>query len=137
MVYVTAGIASGFLMSSLFICTVSITMFMSLKDTEFASSTSSSSLNPSKIMIMITLISFPLWGIIGVILGILYAITDNQIPLDWWAKPNTIFAAAVIIITALMITPFIILVEKFRAGIIITSVWFMASYGWLLPKLAG
>ena len=57
--------------------------------------------------------------------------------MDSWAKPNTIFAAVVIIITALMITPFIILVEKFRAGIIITSVWFMASYGWLLPKLAG
>jgi len=135
--YVIAGIASGFLMSSLFICTVSITMFNSLKDTKFSSSTSPTRFNPSKIMILVTLISFPLWGIIGVILGILYAISDNQIPLDWWARPNIIFAAGIMVLTAVMITPFIILLKNFRAGIMITSVCFMASYGWLLPELVG
>ena len=135
--YVIAGIASGFLMSSLFICTVSVTMFKSLRDTNFSSSDGPSRFNPSKAMILVTLISFPLWGIIGVLLGSLYAISDHQIPVDWWGGPNTVFAGGIVVLTTVMITPFIVLLKRFRTGIIITSVCFIASYAWLLPELVG
>ena len=131
-----AGTASGLLMASIFVSVGVIMLFPLVKDPSPQFHALIRKTPPSTIVIGITVISYPMWAIIGAISGILYNISVEQIPGSGLGSPNLTFTIAVMVIGLMMAAPFAVVLRRVIAGVVGLTLAFIGVFGWFLPYFA-
>ena len=130
------GAASGLLMASIFVCAGALTLFPLVRDPSPQFRALMDRTPPGTMVIGLTVLAFPVWGIIGAIIGVLYLISVEQAPGGGLGSPNLAFTAAVVVIGAAMAAPFAVLLRRVVAGVMAVALAFIGVFGWMLPYFA-
>ena len=133
---VIAGTASGLLMASIFICAGSLMLFVIVKEPSPGFALLFERLPPGTIVLSVVAMAYPVWGIIGAAMGLLYKISTEQAPGSGIGSPNLVFTLGVVIVSVMMSAPFVVLLWRVVAGVLTIAVSFIALFGWFLPYFA-
>ena len=136
MTELVAGTASGLLMASIFVCGGVLTLFPLVKDPSPQFQALMDRTPPGTLVIGMTVLAYPVWGIIGAIGGILYGISVEQVPGRGLGSPNLAFTVAVVVVGVMMAAPFAVLLRRVIAGVLTITLAFIGVFGWFLPYFA-
>ena len=131
-----AGAASGTLMAQTFIMLWCVTAFFIIKDPPPSLVPLLTRFSPGAFVLAVVAVAFPLWGIVGVVLGFLFLALENGIPGDAPGIQNLAYTAGVSAASVFLAAPLVVGVPRLWAGIAATAVSSVGIYGWLLPFLA-
>jgi ABC-type methionine transport system permease subunit len=91
---------------------------------------------PAEVVLSLVALAYPVWGIIGAIVGILYTISDKQAPGSGLGSPNLVFTIAILAVTVMMAVPFVLLLRQVAAGVAFIALASAGVFGWLVPYFA-
>jgi hypothetical protein len=131
-----AGAATGFLMASVFACVGVVMLFSVVRDPPPALQTILEKLPPGGYILPVIVLSYPVWGAVGVVMAFLFTVSSEQAPGTGIGSPNLVFTAAVLIATAMLALPVAILLRRVLPGLLTMVFAFVGVFGWLLPYLA-
>ena len=133
---ILAGTAGGMLMASIFICAASFMLFSLVRKPTPLFERIFDRFPPQKVMLSIVALAYPIWGIIGAIMGILYVVSVEQAPGGGLGSPNLVFTVGVLVVTAMMAAPIAVLLRPVLIGIIAIAAASAGVFGWMLPYFA-
>ena len=133
MTTLVAGAASGLLMASIFVCGGVLTLFPLVRDPSPQFRAIMRNTPPGTMVIGLTVLAYPVWGIIGVVMGVLYSISVEQVPGRGLGSPNLVFTVAVVVVGVMMAAPFAVLLRRVVAGVVGITLAFIGVFGWFLP----
>ena len=133
---VIAGAASGLLMATVFVGAGVIMLFVIAKDPPPGFGPLFERIPPGTLVLSVTVMAYPVWGIIGAVMGLLYKISIEQAPGSGIGSPNMVFTLGVVVVSVMMSAPFVILLWRVVAGVLVIAVGFIALFGWFLPYFA-
>lgn len=136
MSWVIAGAAIGFLMASVFTCALVLMLFALVKDPTPGFQAFTKKVSPARLTLSAVFFAYPVWGIIGAVLGLLYKISTEQAPGGGMGSPNLVFTAAVLIVTLMMAAPTLLLLRRVLPGVLVIALAFVGLFGWFLPFFA-
>ena len=131
------GVASGLLMASFFVCAAVLMLFAIVKDPPSGWRPILEKLSPGRLTMSIVLLAYPAWGVIGLVMGLLYQISRVQLPGPGMGSPNVAFTLGVILVALAMAAPFFILLKRLIVGVLTITLSFIATFGWFLPYFSG
>lgn len=137
MTEVFSGAMIGLLMGSIFITVAMLTLFFIVKEPPPRIQPLLEKFSPGSIAMSIVAVSYPLWSVVGGVLGFLYGVSLIESPGGGIGSPNLTFTLIVIATGGLLIVPALILFRK-RAliGVLTVGIMFTGIFGWLLPHFA-
>ena len=127
------GAASGLLMASAFVCAVVFMLFAIVKDPPSGWGPILKKFSPGGLTMSIVLLAYPVWGAIGVVMGLLYQISRVQVPGPGLGSPNLAFTVGVTVMALAMAVPFMILLKRLIVGVLTITLSFIGTFGWFLP----
>jgi len=136
MSFLVAGLATGALMAQTFVMIGCLTAFFLMKNPPPNLQQTLSKYTPGTIVLGMVAASYPLWGIIGVLLSFLFVAFQNGFPGGGLGSPNLSYTAGVSLAAAALAAPILILLRGIRIGISCLVLSAILIYGWLLPLLA-
>ena len=131
-----AGAASGMLMACLFIGAGVLMLLPLVKDPPPGLRLVIERHPPSSFVMPVVIAAYPIWAIIGVVMGLLYEISLEQAPGSGLGSPNLVFTAAVLVTTAMLTAPFLVLLRRVAIGVMSMGLASMGVFGWFLPYFA-
>ena len=137
MSYVLAGTFGGVLMASLSTTVGSLMLFFLTKDSPPWFAALEDRLSPMRMTMGLVVLGYPIWGILGGMLGILYWASTEAAPAGGLGSPNLVFTVLVVVAAAAAVTPFVALLRRVVAGFVALALCFAGIFGWLVPHMAG
>ncbi len=92
--------------------------------------------SPMRLVMPVVVLSYPVWGAAGMLLGLLYAASQSAAPGGGLGSPNLFYTAVVTAIAALAMPPALLLVRSARLQTVLTGAFFAGVFGWMLPYFA-
>ena len=129
-----AGASVGLLMASIFVSAGAVMLFVLSKAT--GPPPILERLSPVRAALSGVAAAYPAWGIVGAVMGLLYEISVEQAPGAGMGSPNLVFTLSVLLVTVLMAAPFVVLLRRVAAGVLVMALSFIALFGWFLPFFA-
>lgn len=93
-------------------------------------------LPPALAILFLVIAIPPLWGLFGVISGLLYRLADDSFPHAGLGSSNYAFTLATLCVAFLLTTLLLITRKKLALLGLIMNAAFVGIFGWLLPLLA-
>ena len=134
---VISGAASGFLMGVVFIGVAAVMMVSLTKDPPPMLKRLWEQVHPVNFTMPVALLSLALWGLVGVISGLLYRISLQEAPGAGLGSPNTVYTLGVVLVTAVMAPPLLYLLRRAIRELLIIMLAFVGIFGWFLPFFSG
>ena len=131
-----AGAATGMMMASVFVCAGVIMLFSIVRDPPPGLRAVLDRFPPGYYVLPAVVLSYPVWGAIGVIMALLFTISSERAPGAGIGSPNLVFTAAVLIATVMLAAPVALLLRRVLPGILTIVLAFVGVFGWLLPYFA-
>ena len=131
-----AGASSGFLMASVFVSAGVLMLFPMVREPSPGLQAILRKYPPGSLVFPVVLVAYPVWGVVGVVMGLLYEISVEQAPGAGLGSPNLVYTAAVLLATIMLAAPFLILLRRVIAGVIAIALAFVGVFGWFLPYFA-
>lgn len=123
-------------MSSIFTCVFVLVLYSLMKAPTPTFERFSQKIEPARIALAVVFFGYPVWGMAGVMLGLLCKISSEKIPGSGLGSPNLVFTLAVIIGTVVLsMVPFLQF-QQAKKGILIIAIAFVGVFGWFLPFFA-
>ena len=85
----------------------------------------------------LSLFSIAIWSLLGAVLGILYRISLDHAPGGGLGSPNQTYTLAILLGTAVLAAPWLVLLRHVLRHLLIISLAFVGIFGWLLPYFSG
>ena len=124
------------LMASVFIALGELMLFFIVKNRPPELRFIFDTLTPSSMAMGIVAIAYPAWGGIGAVTGVLYQISQNEVPGGGIGSPNMVFTLAIVVVSVLMAAPFFVLFRSVLPWVVALTLVFIGLFGWLLPYFA-
>ena len=137
MSYVAAGAASGILMASVFMAVAPIILFVLAKDPAPLFRAFLDKISPLALMMGSVVLGFPVWGLVGAVVGLLYWASTEAVPGGGMGSPNLLYTVAVVVVALAVAVPLGLMLRRVAPGIAVLTLTFVGLFGWLLPFLAG
>ena len=137
MSYVAAGAVSGVLMASVFMGVVPVILFVLAKEPSPRFRAFLDRVSPMSLMMGSVVLGFPVWGIIGAVIGLLYWASTEAVPGGGMGSPNLLYTLAIAVVAAAVAVPLALLLRRVAIGLALLALTFLGIFGWLLPYLAG
>ena len=137
MTVVIAGVTSGLLMAAVFSCAGPMLIFFMLKDTPKIFKERIGVTPGIPIMIGTVLVAYPIWGLIGAILGFVYGATTTNDSFSGAGSPNLTYSLMIVAVSVAIILPVAFVFRRVLAGLVAMTLVFVGIFGWLLPFLVG
>jgi hypothetical protein len=131
-----AGVASGVIMACVFVCVLALTLVSFFKESSMESDNLIKRISLSNMVFLLVILPYPMWGIIGVVLGLLYKLSLLELPRSGLGSPNLWFTIGIITVTVVMIGPFAIMLKRIRVSLLVTACIFIGIFGWFMPYFA-
>ncbi len=126
----------GLLMASVFIAVGELMLFFIVKNRPPELQFLLGTMSPSVLAMGIVAVSYPVWGAVGAVNGVLYQISLNEAPGGGIGSPNLVYTLAIVIVSLLMAAPFFILFRSLLPWVVGLTVVFIGLFGWFLPYFA-
>ena len=126
----------GLLMASVFIALGELMLFFIVKNKPPELRFVIDTMSPSTLAMGIVAIAYPTWGGIGAVTGVLYWISQNEVPGGGIGSPNMVFTIAIVVVSVLMAAPFFVLFRSVLPWMVALTLVFIGLFGWLLPYFA-
>ena len=123
-------------MASIFVCAGVLMLFSIVKDPPPGFQPLLDKFPPGGLVMSAVVLAYPVWGVIGVVMGVLYTISAEQAPGSGLGSPNLVFTVAVLVVAAMMAVPFVVLLRRVVVGVVAITAAFMGVFGWFLPYFA-
>ena len=123
-------------MASIFVAIGVFMAFTLAKDPSPASATVLARFPPGGTVMAIVALAYPIWGAIGIVMGLLFMALENGMPGGGLGSPNIAYSASVTIGAALLAAPIVLLLRRVWQGVVGIAAFSVAVFGWLLPFLA-
>ena len=131
-----AGAATGMLMASVFVCAGVLMLFSVVRDPPPTLQSILERLPPGAYVLPAVVLSYPVWGAVGVVMALLFTISSEQAPGGGIGSPNLVFTAAVLVATVMLAAPVALLLKRVLPGVLAIFLAFIGVFGWLLPHFA-
>ena len=92
--------------------------------------------SPMRLVMPVVLLSYPVWGAVGMLLGLLFLASENGAPGGGLGSPNMFYTVIVTAIAALAMPPALLLMRPARLQTALTGALFAGVFGWMLPYFA-
>lgn len=86
--------------------------------------------------VMISFVALSMWGVIGLVAGILYGISLEVAPGSGLGSPNGTYTLGVVLVAIALAIPYLFLLRRVLLGVLALTVAFMGIFGWFLPYFA-
>ena len=136
MTEIIAGLTSGLLMASVFVCAGVLMLFPVVKDPSPGVRAIFDRFPPGTMVMAVVFLAYPVWGIVGAVFGLLYGVSIDQAPGSGLGSPNLVFTVAVVAGALLLGAPFLVLLRRVLAGVLAIMTAFIVIFGWFLPHFA-
>ncbi len=130
---IVAGAASGFFMGVLFVGVGSLMLFSLLDDPPRILKGLLEQVSVVSFAVPLAFLSMALWGVVGLIMGLLYRIGLQQTPGAGMGSPNMVYTLGVVIVAAVVAPPIFILMRRILKGLLVLLLAFVGIFGWFLP----
>jgi hypothetical protein len=123
-------------MASVFVTLGVFMAFALVKDPSPAMAVMLARFPPGGAVMAVVVLAYPVWGAVGIILGLLFLALQNGVPGGGLGSPNVAYSIAVTAATFLLAVPVILLLRRVWQGVVGMALSSVAIFGWLLPLLA-
>lgn len=131
-----AGMASGALMAKMFITIWCVSFFFLLKDPPPALTAMFERVSPTVLTMGLVAAAYPLWGIVGVVMALLFAALENAAPSAGLGSPNMAYTLGVCAASTALTAPLAVVFRRVWIGLAATAISAAAIFGWLIPFLS-
>ncbi|MCY4529480.1 MAG: hypothetical protein OXD46_10685 [Chloroflexi bacterium] len=135
MVYFIAGAAAGLIFMLAFVAVAPMMVFSLARDGEGRVGAYVRRVNPTTLMLGLVVSAYPIWTLLGGILGLFYRLGIQQVPGAGLGSGNLVYTVALTLATLVAAVPGMLLLRRVAWGVVVIAVAFMGIYGWLLPFL--
>lgn len=136
MTFVLAGVASGLVMSTVFVGVAPLMLLELSKDSSSILRRVLGKVSPLFITMSVTVIAYPFWIIVGAILGLIYRLVAYDGMMGGLGSPNIGFSVALLAGALVGAVVLALLFPVLKLGFSVLALAFVVSYGWLLPILS-
>lgn len=124
----------GMLMASIFITASMLILFFIVKDPPPAAKHVLDKFPPGGLALSIVVVAYPLWGVVGGLMGVLYRISIQQAPGAGIGSPNFFYTLVIVLLTVMAAAPFVVLLRgRTLIGVLVIALAFMGIFGWFYP----
>ena len=131
-----AGLATGVLMASVFITVGMFLAFHLIKDPSPSIAVYLARFPPGGLVLGIVVLAYPVWGIIGVILGLVLLAMQNAAPGGGLGSTNLVYSFGVLTAIPMLAAPIAYILRKVWPGVMGLALTAGGIFGWLLPAFA-
>ena len=133
---VIAGATSGMVMAGVSIPVVAMILFAIVRDGSPRFKAFFGRTSPATVMMMFMVLAFPVWSIVGAVMGLLYSASVEAVPGSGIGSSNLVYTVGVAIAVALLAAPPLLLIKRFTVGLLLMALAFAGIFGWFLPLFA-
>ena len=133
---VIAGAFSGLLIAAITVAVGPILLFRMAKNPTPFFRTLLERVPPIYMTMGIVVMAYPAWTVVGIVMGVLYGVSDAEAPGGGLGSSNLVYTVVVTAILVLMAAPFAVLLRNSRMTIALTTLLLVGMFGWLLPFMA-
>ncbi|MCI0437708.1 MAG: hypothetical protein L0177_01075 [Chloroflexi bacterium] len=133
MTVVVAGMASGLIMALVFITAGVITLFSLAKAPPSWAATVFEKFPPNNMALAGMVMAYPVWSLVGMILGLIYHVSATQVPGGGLGSPNMVYTIAILAATGVAATPLLVILRRFIPQTLVLTLAFVGVFGWFLP----
>ena len=137
MSYIVAGAFGGILMALVSTTVGSLMLFFLTKDPAPWFAALEERLSPMQMTMGLVILGYPMWALLGGMLGVLYWASTEASPSGGVGSPNLTFTVLVAVGSAVAIVPFVAVLRRVVAGFVALALCFAGIFGWLVPHMAG
>ena len=131
-----AGLATGALMASMFVGVGMFLAFTLVRDAPPGVAVYLARFPPGGLIMAIVVLSYPIWGFIGVILALVLLGLQNGAPGGGLGTPNLAYSFGVLTLCPLLAAPVAYLLRRIWRGVMGIALTAGLVFGWLLPVFA-
>ena len=131
-----AGAASGILVASVFVSAGVLMVFSIVKDPSRSILPIMGKLPSGRQVKSGVFLAYLTWAVIGAVMGLLYRISDEQVPGSGLGSPNLVFTLAVVVAALMLAAPVAILLRRVVVGVAAITLAVVGVFGWFLPYFA-
>ena len=131
-----AGLATGVLMASLFVSAGMFMAFVLVKDPSPNLGVYLARFPPGGLIMAIVVLSYPIWGFIGMILGLALLALQNAAPAGGLGTPNLTYSFGVLTAFPMLAAPIAYILRRVWQGVMGIALTAGGIFGWLLPLFA-
>ena len=131
-----AGVASGAFMASVFVTLGVFMAFALVKDPSPGMAVMLARFPPGGAVMAVVALAYPVWGAIGILMGLLFLALQNGMPGGGLGSPNMAYSIGVTTAAVLLAAPMMLLLRRVWQGVVGMAFFSAAIFGWLLPFLA-
>ena len=137
MTYVLAGSFGGVLMALVSTTVGSLMLFFLTKEPPPWFTALEERLSPMQMTMGLVVLGYPVWAVLGGMLGVLYWASTEAAPAGGAGSPNLVFTVLVVVASVAWVAPFVAVLRRVVVGFIALAVCFALIFGWLVPHMAG
>ena len=130
---VLAGGISGVIMAHIFIVAGALALLSLSRDSPGRLRAYFERVSWVVITVPLSLFSIAIWSLIGAVMGILYRVSLDHAPGGGLGSPNQAYTLAILLATAVLAAPWLVLLRHVLRHVLIISLAFVGIFGWLLP----
>ena len=131
-----AGAASGAFMASVFVTLGVFMAFVLVKEPSPAMAVTLARFPPGGAVMAVVVLAYPVWGAIGIIMGLLFLALQNGMPGAGLGSANLAYSVGVAVAAVLLAAPMLLLLRRVWQGVVGIALASAGIFGWLLPFLA-
>ena len=133
-----AGMASGSLMALIFVTVSMLVLFRAARRGGMPPLVAGflERASPTTVALGVVLLSYPVWGIVGLLVAVAYGLTARGLPGAGLGSPNQAFTLAVVVLTGLLALPVPFLLRGMARHAFAFLLGFLGVFGWFLPHFA-
>ena len=137
MSYAVAGAFGGLLMAAVSALVVPLMLFFLVKDPSPTFQAVLERVPPMYMTMGLIVLAYPLWTVLGAVIGLLYGVSATQASESGLGSPNLIFTLTIVAVAAAVAVPLALLMRRVVAGLAALALTFAGVFGWMLPYVAG
>lgn len=133
---VIAGATSGMVMACVFTPAFALVLFEMIREGSPRLRALLTRLSPFAVVMPVVVLAYPVWGIVGAVMGILYATSVESAPGGGMGSSNMVYTLSVAGVAALVAAPAALVFRRFVAVVAVLGLSFAGIFGWFLPLFA-
>ena len=123
-------------MASVFVTLGVFMAFALVKDPSPAMAVVLARFPPGGAVMAVVALAYPVWGAIGILMGLLFLALQNGVPGGGLGSANLTYTVGVAMAAAILAAPMVLLLRRVWQGVVGIALSSVAIFGWLLPFLA-
>ena len=133
---IVAGFASGAFAASAFIAAGMLMVFTMARTRQSRSGVPIVGLGSGRLIMAIVILSYPVWGVIGVLLGLAHSVLQTAAPGGGLGTSNLTYSLGVVTAFMMFAGALAYLLRDVWKGVIGTMLTIGVIFGWLIPAFA-